>query len=362
MPGRATNPIRYAVVGAGHISQVAMLPGFASAGNAQLAAIVSGDSAKRDGLARRYGVRAVDYEDYETLLEGGDIDAVYLAVPNHLHCTYAVRAAERGVHVLCEKPMAIDEEECERMIRAADRGGVHLMVAYRLHLEPAHLAAVEHARSGVLGRPRHFTSVFSIDVPKGNIRLAPPAVGGGPVYDLGVYCINAARYLFRDEPVSVTAAASAVNDRRFAECPETVAMTLTFPGGRVASMLVSFGADRISSLTLTGNEGHLTLDNAYEYAHPLRYRMAAGGRQTEREFQQHDQFGAQLVYFSNCIRSGRPPEPDGYDGMADVHIVRAAHRAIESGRTVPLLPVAQTTRPSGNQAISRPAIEPPAEL
>ncbi len=151
--------IRYAVVGLGHIAQVAVLPAFRSARNSEVVALVSGDPRKRKVLAKKYRVAQVfSYEEYDQVLSL--VDAVYLALPNHLHKEYAVRASEAGVHVLCEKPMAVTEEECEAMITAAEANCVKLMVAYRLHFEKGNLEAVRTVKSGRLGKPRIFSSDF----------------------------------------------------------------------------------------------------------------------------------------------------------------------------------------------------------
>src|SRR5919202_1972868 len=206
--------IRYAVVGCGHIAQVAVLPAFGNARrNSKLAAIVSGDPVKREELAKKYDVpRAVDYGRYDELLKGGQIDAVYIALPNSMHAEYTERAARAGVHVLCEKPMAVTEAECELMARTAREHRVKLMIAYRLHFERANLEAVEIARSGRIGEPRLFTSTFTMHVVPGNIRVKR-AFGGGVLYDIGIYCINAARALFRQEPIEVRAmSAGAIGD------------------------------------------------------------------------------------------------------------------------------------------------------
>src|SRR5438105_7261089 len=139
--------IRYAVVGLGHIAQVAVLPAFANARrNSRLAALVSGDGVKRAQIGEKYGIsRTYSYAEYDACLSSGEIDAVYIALPNSLHCEYAIRAARAGVHVLCEKPMAPTEAECERMAAAARDAHVRLMVAYRLPLQRANLEAVETA-------------------------------------------------------------------------------------------------------------------------------------------------------------------------------------------------------------------------
>src|SRR5688572_1221783 len=201
--------VRYAVVGLGHIAQVAVLPAFGNARrNSKLAALVSGDPVKRGELSKQYRVeRAYAYDQYDEMLKSGEVDAVYIALPNSLHAEFAVRAAQAGVHVLVEKPMAVTAEQCERMAKAARDAGVKLMVAYRLHFERANLEAIEVARSGRIGEARLFSSTFTMHVVPGNIRVKS-TLGGGVLYDIGIYCINAARGLFRDEPLEVRAATS----------------------------------------------------------------------------------------------------------------------------------------------------------
>src|SRR3954471_19928456 len=206
--------IRYAVVGLGHIAQVAVLPAFAHAENSELAALVSDDPEKLEKLGRKYKVRGrFSYDRFEECLEG--VDAVYIAVPNHLHREYTERAASRGVHVLCEKPMAVTEEDCLSMIRVAEANRVKLMVAYRLHFEEANLKAIDLVQSGKLGDARLFDSVFTMQVKEGDIRLGPRDLGGGTLYDIGIYCINAVRNLFGAEPMEVTAFISNNGDPRF---------------------------------------------------------------------------------------------------------------------------------------------------
>jgi predicted dehydrogenase len=361
--GARRGPVRWAVVGAGHIAQVAVLPGFNNATDSELVGLVSGDSTKRRALGERYGIEhCVDHGRYDQLLASGEVDAVYLAVPNHLHCEYAVVAAQHGVHVLCEKPMAVTEHECEQMMQAADDNDVSLMIAYRLHFDPAHLEVIAMTEDGEIGRPRYFTSSFSQNVHPGNVRLMSVEQGGGPVYDMGVYCIDAARYLFREEPLEVTAQAGSSDDPRFSACPETVTATLRFPGGCVASFIVGFGSADLSTYTLVGDAGFLTMDPAYEYAKSLSYRVCTKDGEDVRMFSRHDQFGAEISYFSRCIVDGRRPEPDALDGQADVHIIRGIHRSIEEGRTIKLLPVRQRHRPDPSQVVVRPAVEAPEEI
>jgi glucose-fructose oxidoreductase len=361
--GGARRKIRYGVVGAGHIAQVAILPAFEHAENAELVALFSGDPEKRRVLGARYGIEhALDYDGYDDALSNGLVDAVYIALPNHLHCDYTVRAARGGVHVLCEKPMAIDERECEQMIRACEEFHVELMIAYRLHFERANLEAIEIAESDELGDVRLFESLFSQDVQDGDIRLSPIGVGGGTVYDMGVYCINAARCLFRDEPTEVLATSVNSDEPRFSHCDEATSAIMKFPEARLATFISSFGAHRNSRYSLIGTKGRLTMDPAFEYATELRFRVDnEHGTRVER-FEKRDQFGPELVYFSDCILEGRRPEPDGLTGMADVHIIRSIHQSVAEERPIRLLPVRQLQRPDLSQEITRPGIEKPEEI
>jgi len=190
--------IRYAIVGLGYIAQIAILPAFAHAKeNSELVALISGDKKKLKTLAKKYKVaRTYSYEEYANCLESGGIDAVYIALPNNMHQAYTEGAARAGIHVLCEKPMAKTENECIGMIEAASRAKIKLMIAYRLHFEKGNLSATQMIKDGAIGEPRIFRSAFCQQVTPGNSRLREEN-GGGPLYDIGVYCINAARYLFR---------------------------------------------------------------------------------------------------------------------------------------------------------------------
>ena len=355
--------IRYAVAGLGHIAQVAVLPAFAHASsNSELVALVSGEKAKLRPLGKRYGISGLySYDEYDELLRSGTIDAVYIALPNHLHRDYTLRAAKAGIHVLCEKPMAVKESECKAMIRACEKRGVKLMIAYRLHFERANLSAIEVVRSGKIGEPRFFNSVFSMDVKAGDIRLRKKT-GGGTLYDIGIYCINAARYLFRDEPIEVMAMSANNGERRFAEVEEMVSATLRFPGDRLASFVCSFGASDRARYEVVGTKGHIELDPAYEYAMELTQKVSAGNRSSTRTFAKRDQFAPELVYFSDCILRGREPEPSGAEGLADVRAIEALYKSARTGRPVAIKPVEKTQRPSLRQEIQRPPVRKPKEV
>jgi glucose-fructose oxidoreductase len=331
------------VVGLGHIAQVAVLPAFRNAANSELFALVSGDSDKLEKVGKKYALEHLySYQDYSRALS--NVDAVYLALPNHLHREYAVRAAAAGVHVLCEKPMAVTAEECQTMIEAARQNHVKLMIAYRLHLEAGNLEAIRLARSGRLGELRVFASEFSQQVAEGNVRVKEPITrGGGPVYDMGVYCINASRYLFGSEPTEVFAVIANDGDKRFERVEEMTSVVMRFPKERLATFTCSFGAADIARYSLIGTKGVLRSDPAYEYAMAIKQQVTP------------DQFAAELVYFSDCILKNKEPEPSGLEGLADVKIVEAIYESSRTRRVVRIPELPGKKRPAISQEIHRPA-------
>ena len=355
--------LRYAVVGIGSIAQEAILPAFQHAENSELVTLVSGDDQKREELGRKYSCRTYKYEQFEQCLSSGEVDAVYIALPNHLHRQYAEHAARNGIHILCEKPLAPSEEDCLAIMEAARAGGVNLMTAYRLHFEETNMEAVRICQSGKLGDLRVFHSVFCQQVAEGNVRLTQTSDrGGGPLFDMGVYCINAARYLFSDEPVDVVAFRGNNGEGRFEKNEEMVSVLLRFPKDRLANFTVSFGAAHVGHYTVIGTKGTLTADPAYNYSTDMHLRLSADGETGERVYPKRDQFAAELIYFSNCALENRQPEPSGEEGLIDVQIVNAAYRACETGTTVPIPATHRNLRPGPSQVIHRPPVEKPELL
>jgi predicted dehydrogenase len=351
--------IRIAAVGLGHFAQAAVLPAIAQLADVELVALVSGSRHKLEEVGKRYGVRVrCSYDRLDELLASGVVDAVYIAVPNDLHAEYTLVAARHGVHVMCEKPMAPTEAECMQMIRACEQRGVRLMIGYRLHFECANLVAVEIARGGEIGEPRMFSSVFSMQVRSGNVRTLPRR-GAGPLYDIGIYCLNAARYLFRAEPIEVSAMKLTGRDPRFAAVDEAFAVILRFPQDRVAQFTCSFGAHDRAHYQVIGTDGFLTLDNAYEYATEMRLHVEGKHGPKSRKFAKRDQIAAEIEYFAKCIRDNRDPEPSGWEGLADVRILQAIQASARFGRAVPIEPIPRAQRPDLSQEIRIPAHELP---
>jgi len=352
------SPIRYAVVGLGDIAQEAVLPAFKRCRNSELTALVSGDVKKRDRLGLKYKVKnAFSYEEYTDCLKSGLIDAVYIALPNHLHREYTVRAAESKIHVLCEKPMAVTESECLAMNRVCRENDVKLMIAYRLHFEKANLEAIRfiHQKKKI-GDPRMFQSIHSQAAKAPNIRILPISKGGGPTYDMGIYDINAARYLFKDEPISVFAEAIIGSRKPFMDTEETMSVVLRFPQDRLASLIYSFGTVKTDTFRMVGSKGEISLDPAYNYVGGKTMRLSDGENKKIIKFKSSDHFAAEIDYFSECILKNRTPEPSGEEGLVDIQIIQAIFESVKTRRPVALKLKKKELAVSPNQEIFRPAL------
>jgi glucose-fructose oxidoreductase len=244
------------------------------------------------------------------------------------------------------------------MIEACERANVKLMTAYRLHFEPLSLAAVDLVRRGRIGELKFFTSTFSMRVKPGNVRTRRE-LGGGTLYDLGVYCINAARQLFASEPVQVFAYSLNGGDSTVREVDESTAAVLRFDDDRAATFVTSFNAADSGFYVITGTKGSLCVDPAYEYAAPLAYELTVAGKTTTKRGAKGDQFAPEIVHFSDCIRKDREPEPSGREGMQDVRIVQALYQSAVTGAPVDLPPYAESEQPSRRQAMRRPPVREP---
>jgi predicted dehydrogenase len=348
----ASRKVRFAVVGLGYFAQVAVLPAFKRAKGVELVALVSDDATKLRQLGQEYDVPLLaTYDSYDDLLASGGVDAVYICLPNDLHEEFTVRAARQGVHVLCEKPLAVTSAECRRMMDACRRAGVRLMTAYRLHFNGANLEAVRAIADGDIGKPRYFTSSFSMQVKPG-IRTRGEDRGGGPLYDIGIYCINAARYLFREEPAWVQAVATTgQRQARFKAIDEQVTCILGFTQGKTATFTVSYGAADVATYTVVGTKGIVCLDDAYEHSTPMTLEVEVDGKARTRRFAKRDQVAPELTHFAACLRADTDPEPSGKEGLIDVAIIEAIRRAARTGRRIPVRVPARGRRPSPRQAM-----------
>lgn len=330
----------YAIVGLGMYADV-ILPRFAECRHSRVTALVSGSREKAQRYAAQYGVPErglYSYDTFDTIRDNPEVDIVYVILPNGMHHEYTLRSAAAGKHVMCEKPMANTAAECEDMIaacRAADR---KLMIGYRSHFEPANREAMRIVREGELGRARIVTAEtgFNIGDPT-QWRLNRALAGGGSLMDIGIYSLQAARYLTGEEPVSVSAVESTDRtDVRFREVEDTINFQLRFPSGVVANCVSTYGSNH-NRYRVVGTDGWLDAEPATAY-NGNRLRLRRG-----RETVEHtppalavNQFSGQLDHLSQCVMTGAEPIVAGEEGLRDLRIMEAIYRSAREGRTIAL--------------------------
>lgn len=351
--------MRFAVLGLGYVAQRAVLPAFAHTGQfATLTSLISSDPVKLRELGARYRVpHLFSLDDFDAALAADTFDAVYIAVPNALHCDFALRAAIGGKHILCEKPLALASSECKEMIRVAQEHHVRLMVGYRLHFERSNMRAAAIVRSGEIGTPRIVDAVVSMQLSDESPRTRRELFGG-PMYDIGIYGINAARYLFRSEPCRVTALTSSFNDTRFTDVPALESAVLDFGSGRIATLSASYGSTSTSYFNVIGTAGTVRLSPAFDFDTALALEVHTAGRLEREHYPVSDQFAPEIIEFARCISDHVEPESSGLEGLADVRIIEAIERSSTTGRTVELGDFKKPRRPD----LSQTAHIPPPKL
>ena len=338
LPSHAQNlsasqkPIGYAAIGLGRISDIFM-QACAQSQTAKITALVTGHpDTKGVKYAAMYGIPKTSiytYETFDRILDNRGVDAVYIGLPNSMHCEYTVRAAQAGKHVLCEKPMAISSAECRKMIDACRHAKVKLMIGYRIHYEPTWKQAVEIVKSGKLGQVESFQGSFVGQMRAGEWRLTKKLGGGGALLDLGIYPLNAIRHITGEEPAEFTAVIS-TRDRsgRFREVEQSMEWTMKFPSGIIAACGCSYGERGPSSLSINGETGYLALEPAFYYE-GIHLRGEVSGQPIDRPSTgKHPyQFALEAEHFADCIRNNKQPESPGEEGLKDMLAIEAIYKA-----------------------------------
>ncbi len=339
-PGRK---LGYAIVGLGYYGLQTILPQFVNCEHSRVTALVSGDRAKALATATKYGVpeRSIyTYADFDRIRDNPDVDIVYVCLPNSMHAEYTIRAAKAGKHVMCEKPMAISVAECEAMIRACKTAGKKLMIGYRCHFEPFNLEAMRLAKSGAAGKIRYVRSEHGfVQGDPNKWRLKRALSGGGSLMDMGIYSLQAARYMTGEEPIAVTARESTDRrDPRFREVEDVIEWTLEFPSGAIAGCQSMYSANQ-NHVLLMGDKGRIELEPATRYDGNKMW-TGRDGRETAITSPPpgpgKTQFAGQLDHLAECILDGREPIVSGEEGLRDMRIVEAIYRSVREGRTVKL--------------------------
>jgi len=324
--------VGYAVIGLGRIADHFMA-GVRLSANSQITALVSGHRDKAEKIAAAQGVPTssiYSYENFDEIARNPAVDAVYVALPNSMHAEYTIRAAKAGKHVLCEKPMATTVADAEAMIAACNAARVKLMIAYRCHYEPTNLRAVELIRSGALGQVQAIESAFGFNIGAGEWRIKKKLAGGGPLFDVGIYSLNACRYLTGEEPAHVQGYTSVIDhDGRFNEVEENVSWTMKFPSGIVASCNTTYGAGMEGLYRVHGSKGWLEAGPAFNYQ-GLRLHGEFNGIKLDEPNPVRDpsQFQAQADHFSHCIQTNQSPKTPGEEGLRDQRLIAEIYRSV----------------------------------
>src|ERR1039457_6163696 len=333
LPAETSAPRKtgYCVIGLGRIAGHFM-PAVRSTTTSQITGLVSGHRDKAERIAAEYDVSAsfiYNYENFDEIAHNPAIDAVYVALPNSMHAEYTIRAAKAGKHVLCEKPMSTNVAEAESMIAACKAANVKLMIAYRCHYEPTNLKAIKLIRDGALGQVQAIESPFGFNIHAGEWRLSKKLAGGGPLFDVGIYSLNACRYLNGEEPSDISAYASVIDhDGRFNEVEENVAWTMKFPSGIVASCTTTYGSNMAGYYRVYGSKGWLQVDQAVVYE-GLRLRAEFSGTKLDELNPARDpsHFQVEAEHFSNCVLNNLQPQSPGEEGLTVMRLITKIYRS-----------------------------------
>lgn len=330
VPPGAIRKARWAIVGLGELALEEVMPAFGLCKLSRPTALVSGHPEKAAKVADTYGVdrrHLYTYDNFDKIAEDDRIDVVYIVLPNHMHAEFTIRALKAGKHVLCEKPLSATIEEAGAMCETAKKTGRKLMTAYRLRYEPFTQTAISLVRDQrSLGKVKLFQAQNSQNVKAPNIRLSR-STAGGPVMDVGVYCINAARYITGEEPYEVAAMLNKPDDDpRFAEVAESYAWIMRFPSGAIAECSCGFGTEESRIMRVACADGYLHMNNAFAY------RGQELTTHQQRKSIRHaidavNHFSAEMDAFSDCVLNDKPVLTPGEDGLADMLVVDAVHRS-----------------------------------
>jgi predicted dehydrogenase len=328
--------IGFAICGLGTLSEQQIAPAFAHTQLCRLSAVVTGTPAKAEAFRAKYDIprRSVySYDDMHRMADNPDIDVVYVVTPNALHAPHTIAAARAGKHVFCEKPLEISVERCQQMIDACKAAGRLLGTAYRCQYDPHHLECIRLARERVFGTVGMVEAGFDISVGEpGQWRLQRALSGGGALMDVGIYALQATRYLTGEEPTLVSAIETKTDPVKFAEVDESVVWTTKFPSGALAYCSTSYKLGGISRLRATAERGWFELDPAFHYSG--NHGRRSDGQ--EIRFAPIDLFAAEMDDFARCILHGTPSKVSGEEGLRDVRILMAIYESIRTGRAVSL--------------------------
>jgi predicted dehydrogenase len=326
----------FALVGLGNLSTNQIAPALKQTKNCRLAGIVTGTPSKAEKWKAEYGIpdqSIYNYDNMEKMADNPDIDVVYVVTPNALHAEHAIKAAKAGKHVLCEKPMEVSSEKCEQMIAASKKAGRQLAIGYRCQFEPHHLECARLAREKVFGNLRMMEAGFGFPIgDPTQWRLNRALAGGGPLMDVGIYALQATRFVTGEEPVLVSATETKTDPVKFKDVEESMTWELKFPSGVLAYCSTTYKVGGINRFSAYADQGWFGLDPAFNYTGNRGHR--SDGK--ELRFDTVNQFAVEMDDFAQCILNNKPTKVPGEEGLRDLKIMMAIYEAARTGKAVKL--------------------------
>jgi predicted dehydrogenase len=320
-----------ALVGLGKYSEGQLAPALKETQHCYLAGIVTGTPGKADKWKKQYSLpdkNIYNYENFDSIKDNGDIDIVYVVLPNSMHAEYTIRAAKAGKHVISEKPMAVTVEDCERMIKACKEAGKMLSIGYRLHFEPHNCEMMRLGREKPFGAIKKIGAHNRMSGTEG-WRLDKELAGGGPLMDVGIYCVQGARYTTGMEPIAVRARFEPLKDAStFNEVEEGISWQMEFPEGIIAECSCSY-SDEVNILRVDAEQGYFELSPAYNY-NGIKGKTS----DDEMKFPEVNQQAKQMDDFALAVMENRPTPVPGEMGKQDVRILQAIYNAAQTGQRV----------------------------
>ena len=353
----AENRVGFAIVGLGALALEEILPAFAQSKYSKPVALVSGDREKALKIGAQYGIgetHITDYAHYERLGQLPAVEAIYIVLPNSMHREFVERGARIGKHVLCEKPMATSVADCEAMITACKAANVKLMIAYRQQYDVLNRELLKMLRGNTFGKPHVMLATNSQNQgTPDQWRQKRSMAGGGSLPDVGLYCLNAARFLSGEEPIAVTATLDQPKgDPRFTDVEAVSTFTLKFPSGLIAMCNAAYNVHRSTMMRWECDEAFAEMSPAFGYrGSKLKYSTLTGTGKHRKDtlfelmLPEKNQFSLEMDHFATCIRNQETPHTPGEEGLADQRIIDAIYRAAASGDSVSLTPSSQTRGP-----------------
>lgn len=323
----------FALVGLGSLSTNQIAPALQKTKQCRLAGIVTGTPAKEQIWADKYNIprkNIYNYDNFDRIADNPDIDVVYVVLPNALHGEFTVRAAQAGKHVLCEKPMEVSARKCAEMIEACKKAKRRLAIGYRCQFTPHHLEMIRLAREKTFGEVKLIEASFGFRIgDPSQWRLKHELAGGGALMDVGIYALQAARYVSGEEPIEVFASETKTDKVKFKEVDESIAWSMRFPSGLMANCATTYLVGGMNRVLAAAEKGWFQLDPAYSYG-----GLKGKTSKQEMELPQIDHFAAEMDDFANCILKNKPTKVPGEEGLRDVKIMAAIYDSIRKGRPV----------------------------